>query len=359
MGTRTGTVQTGDPRAAAQAAAIGATIHPDGWWYIGNKRLTPEEADTLAKQKGAAISGLDFKGHGLGKGTLGDITGGRIGDVHIPPAIAEALRVAAEVGGSLVGIPPQLVGAIAQNIGKGSIGDGKGGIDWGQAVNRGVTGAIQGAGVGGAAQGISGAMDAGKGFMDVAGAGLKGGIKGVMNPTGSYTGLGKAAALAPMAVGAVNANSTAPITGVGESTAGLADASQPFTTGGATDPGVTGTGNPSATGNIGDWVKKLGGKALDGAGSVLGVAGDFLTGNNGLNALGIAQGLNAANLSKQSTDYAKQAGDIGMQNWKMGEEMRNQGKAGLLNPKQIDLSGLQAQRQVGNPFAKPITLANG
>jgi len=358
MGTRTGTVQTGDPRAAAQAAAIGATIHPDGWWYVGNKRLTPEEADTLAKQKGAAISGLDFHGHGLGKGTLGDITGGRIGDVHIPPAIAEALRVAAEVGGTLVGIPPQLIGAIAQNVGKGSIGDGKGGIDWGQAAKRGVAGAIQGAGVGGATQGVQGAMDSGGSFMDAAGAGLKGGLKGLSNPMGSYT---KSAALAaaPAAAGALGAGGTPPVTGVGQSTAGLADASQPFTTGGATDPGVTGTGDPSATGNIGDWVKKLGGKALDGAGSVLGAAGDFLTGNNGLNALGVAQGLNAANLSKQSTDYAKQAGDIGMQNWKMGEEMRNQGKAGLLAPKQIDLSGLQAQRQVGNPFAKPITLANG
>lgn len=357
MGTRTGTVQTGDPRAAAQAAAIGATIHPDGWWYVGNKRLTPEEADTLAKQKGAAISGLDFHGHGLGKGTLGDITGGRIGDVHIPPAVADALRMAAEVGGQLVGIPPQVTGAIVNNIGRGSIGDGKGGIDWGQAARRGAVGAIQGATVGGATQGIQNLGNKAGLNLDTLMAAGKGGIKGMSNPMGSYT---KSAALAaPMAVGAGNANSTAPITGVGESTAGLADASQPFTTGGATDPGVTGTGNPSATGNIGDWVKKLGGKALDGAGSVLGAAGDFLTGNNGLNALGIAQGLNAANLSKQSTDYAKQAGDIGMQNWKMGQPLREQGLAGLTAPKQIDLSGLQAQRQVGNPFAKPITLANG
>src|SRR3990167_2945626 len=61
---RTGSVLSSDPRAKAQAASIGATISPDGWWYKDGKRLTPQEADALTQQAGSAIGGLSDEGHG-------------------------------------------------------------------------------------------------------------------------------------------------------------------------------------------------------------------------------------------------------------------------------------------------------
>jgi hypothetical protein len=82
-----------------------------------------------------------------------------------------------------------------------------------------------------------------------------------------------------------------PVEGLTGAAAGMGAGSTP---GGA---GANGSGAPSAGG--GGWQDILKGLA--------GKAGSFVTGNNGLNALGIAQGVNAANLSKQSTDYAKSA----------------------------------------------------
>ena len=54
QGTYRGTYETGDPRAAAQAKAMGATIGPDGWWYKGGQRLDHNQADALANTAGVA-----------------------------------------------------------------------------------------------------------------------------------------------------------------------------------------------------------------------------------------------------------------------------------------------------------------
>lgn len=66
--THTGSVVSSDPRAAQQAASIGATIGSDGWWYKDGKRLTPQEADQLTQQAGTAVTSTDTahgeKSHG-------------------------------------------------------------------------------------------------------------------------------------------------------------------------------------------------------------------------------------------------------------------------------------------------------
>lgn len=54
QGTYRGTYETGDPRAAAQAKAMGATIGPDGWWYKGGQRLDHNQADAMANSAGVA-----------------------------------------------------------------------------------------------------------------------------------------------------------------------------------------------------------------------------------------------------------------------------------------------------------------
>ncbi len=55
QGTYRGTYETGDPRAAAQAKAMGVTIGPDGWWYKDGRKLSHKEADALANSTGTAV----------------------------------------------------------------------------------------------------------------------------------------------------------------------------------------------------------------------------------------------------------------------------------------------------------------
>ena len=51
--------------------------------------------------------------------------------------------------------------------------------------------------------------------------------------------------------------------------------------------------------------------AVTSAQDLLGQAGQFLTGNGGMNALGVAQGINAAQLQQKSNQYATNAmGDV-------------------------------------------------
>lgn len=107
-------------------------------------------------------------------------------------------------------------------------------------------------------------------------------------------------------------------------------------------PGGTPSGAPGAS-SITDLLGKI-----PGIGGLLGKAGDFVGGNGGLNALGIAQGVNAAQLGKQSTDYANQARDLSMSNWTQRAPLRAQGLAGLTSTAQPDLSSLNVG---GNPFA--------
>lgn len=55
QGTYRGTYETGDPRAVAQAKAMGVTIGPDGWWYKDGRKLSHKEADALANSTGTAV----------------------------------------------------------------------------------------------------------------------------------------------------------------------------------------------------------------------------------------------------------------------------------------------------------------
>jgi len=55
----TGSVISSDPRAAAQAKSIGATIGGDGWWYKDGKKLSTKEADRLTNEAGSAITSTD------------------------------------------------------------------------------------------------------------------------------------------------------------------------------------------------------------------------------------------------------------------------------------------------------------
>jgi hypothetical protein len=93
-----------------------------------------------------------------------------------------------------------------------------------------------------------------------------------------------------------------------------------------------------------------GGSGLPG---IMSAAGKFLTGNNGLNALGAAQGVNAALLQQKALQYAKDAEGTAMGNWKANDPLRTSGRAGMLNPKSsVDISALPGIRRAGNPFAR-------
>jgi hypothetical protein len=86
---------------------------------------------------------------------------------------------------------------------------------------------------------------------------------------------------------------------------------------------------------------------------IMSAAGQFLTGNNGLNALGTAQGINAALLQQKALQYAKDAEGTAMGNWKANDPLRTSGRAGMLNPKSsVDISALPGIRRAGNPFAR-------
>jgi len=80
--------------------------------------------------------------------------------------------------------------------------------------------------------------------------------------------------------------------------------------------------------------------------------------------LGAAELLNASNLSKQSTQYAKNAMDTANQSYDSRAPLRLSGIQGMLNPKpSSDLSGLSSVSAAGNPFAQgrvgaPLPLRN-
>lgn len=359
--------------AQQQAASIGATIGSDGWWRDANgKKMSHADADKAVLAKGTAIGGQ--KDWGLGKGTLGDITGGRIGDVHVPPAVAEALRMAAEAGGSLVGIPPQLIGALAANIGHGKIDN------LGTVLKRGIGGAIQGAGVGGATQGVQGlGSNAGLNFDTLMAAG-KGAMKGVSNPFDSYTkAAGAAAALPALATMATKATGGGPpdlgVTYDEQGNPHLPDDAgapqglppvtvtepqgggptlQTGSSGLGTFPGVAGPLDAPAAStpntNV-DWMDAFKKNILPSLGTIGSKVGNFLTGNNGMNALAAAQLANAAYNGSQAGDYAKKANSSVTDWWNKREPLRTQGQANMLAPptQLPQLSALSAQ---GNPFAK-------
>lgn len=81
-------------------------------------------------------------------------------------------------------------------------------------------------------------------------------------------------------------------------------------------------------------------------GSLGGVKGLVNTG------LGAAEALNAANLQKQSTQYAKNAMDTANQSYDTRAPLRLAGVQGMLNPQpSTNVSGLSQIAAAGNPFA--------
>ncbi len=114
-------------------------------------------------------------------------------------------------------------------------------------------------------------------------------------------------------------------------------------------PGVQGI--EQGAGGVGGLIKQgvgaLTGGGSSGApsslGSLLGSAGQWLTGNGGANALGAAEGVNAALLGQQSTNYAKQAANAVNASYNARAPLRLAGVNGMLN----------ATR--GNPFSTGAT----
>jgi hypothetical protein len=91
------------------------------------------------------------------------------------------------------------------------------------------------------------------------------------------------------------------------------------------------------------------GQAVAGAAGLPGLSA--LTGNNGMNALAVAQALNAANLGKQSSEYAKNAMKTQDDLWAQRAPLRAQGIAGM-QAAPVQLPQLAALGGVGNPFAR-------
>jgi hypothetical protein len=170
----------------------------------------------------------------------------------LPPAVAEALRVAAQAGGMAFGIDPRVSGAILQNLGHGAIDNG------GDVLQRGAMGALSGAMTGGAVNGAK----AGTGFMGTLGGAAKGAIGGAMNPFADSSGLNKAASAIGAGGGSGGGNFGAAPDGGWNSNAG-----------GGNNGG--GTVNPSGGNSTMDYIKNLfkdtsGGDILRTAGSAIG-----------------------------------------------------------------------------------------
>lgn len=166
-----------------------------------------------------------------------------------------------------------------------------------------------------------------------------GGVKGY--------GLGSVGA----GVGSALSGATAPTLGTaGTVGSTVADASVPGSLGGVVKSAVSGLMPTS----IGDAVSKVGGLIPKALGAVQNATGGQ---GLGMTALETAQGLNAANLSRQSTDAANKAVGIMQQNYDAKAPLRDAGIKGLLNPVPLDTSGISAMRlNSNNPFARPIAV---
>lgn len=84
----------------------------------------------------------------------------------------------------------------------------------------------------------------------------------------------------------------------------------------------------------------------------LGAAADWLTGNGGKNALGIAQGINAASLQSKSNDYAKNAAGSVSNSYDTRAPLRAAGQAAMLNPGQGIAAKIAAVPRGANPYAQ-------
>jgi len=211
-----------------------------------------QKAGAAAKFQAAGVNPIELSpGAGQLPGTnMKNIT--NTWGATLPPAVAEALRVAAQAGGMAFGIDPRVSGAILQNLGHGAIDN------VGDVLQRGAMGALSGAMTGGAVNGAK----AGTGFMGTLGGAAKGAIGGAMNPFADSSGLNKAASAVGAGGGSGGGNFGAAPDGGWNSNAG-----------GGNNGG--GTVNTSGGNSTMDYIKNLfkdttGGDILRTAGSAIG-----------------------------------------------------------------------------------------
>lgn len=239
--------------------------------------------------------------------------------------VGNFLKNIAPIAALIPGVGPLVSGALAA-AGQAIIP----GANLGDAVKAGAVGAAEGAGVGALGSAT----------------GLTGGVNSLLG------GGASSASSAPIDLSGMTPEQMA---AVGDASAGTAaDTSGADMLGGLTGKALASTANAG------------GGATLPGASTVAGLAGkvagggsspssgggilDFLTGNNGLNALGIAQGVNAAQLGEKANNYADQAANLATSRWNAQQPLRTAGVAGMLNP----VSPITPPAMPGgNPFAMP------
>lgn len=155
------------------------------------------------------------------------------------------------------------------------------------------------------------------------------GLPGVGSVLG---GLGSAIGGAASAIPGVSAIGGA-LGGIGSAIGGAASAIP----GVSSIEGLLGKGGASALGGaIPDSAMGLGG----GGSGLLSGAEQFLTGNGGRNLLGLAQGVNAAQLGQKSNSYANDALNSAQNAYNEKAGIRQQALNGLQNPTAPDLSNL-------------------
>lgn len=165
---------------------------------------------------------------------------------------------------------------------------------------------------------LGGALKPGGGLKDAAVGGAEGAIAGGGSALAgkALSGLGSAVSSIPGVSGIEQ--------GVSGAATGLNGLLQNV-------PGVTGAENllSSAGGKIAGAL--TGGGSPTSLGSILGDAGQWLTGNGGKNALGLAQGINAAQLGAKENQYAQDAANTVNQSYNDRAPLRVAGLQGMLN----------------------------
>lgn len=304
----------------AEAASIGARVDSkSGKWYDlkDGHYIGPSEADQRLGR--TTEQGNADRSNGNGGGFFDQLA------ARNQDSVGNLLKNIAPVAGLIPGIGPLIAGGVSA-LGQSIIP--------GASLGQDLTSGLQG-----------GAMGAGVGALGSA-TGLTSGVQGMLG------GGSSSAASAPIGLSGM---SPADLASVGDATSGAAanTAGADFT-GGLTGNALASTANagggaslPGAS-TVQGLLGKLGGggSSPSNGGGVLG----FLTGNNGLNALGVAQGVNAAALGQKSSDYADQAANLATSRWNQQAPLRTAGVAGMLAPQSPftppPIPG-------GNPFAMP------
>jgi hypothetical protein len=271
----------------------------------------------------------------------------------VPPAVADALRMAAEAGGTIVGIPPEVTGAIVNNIGHGAINN------FGDVLKRGAMGAVQGGGVGGEMDAFSAAQNAGQGVLSTLGSTAKGALKGAI---GGQSNLAKSAAGA-LGIGSMGA---AGLPGT-DWTSKVIAGSPVLGDGGGFDPAAALAGmSPDQVGAVGNtsngghWYDPLvdAGKKLLGGGGTPGA--NPLDGLGGL--LNVGAMANATAMRDKQNNFAKLAGESVDRSYNQRAGLRAAGIAGMgggnaannytpTGIPAVSLPQLGALAKQGNPFA--------